>query len=133
MEYKLESNTFSLVLNPNIYYSDIKFPENTILKITLKSSGFCAQTSMDIDIKEFKIFISEIENLYNTLKGSAEIIESYGKRHIKFSADRTGHIYVTGILSSNGSDGYFQTLEFENSFDQTYLKSFVYSLKELSI
>ena len=133
MEYKLESNTFSLVLNPNIYYSDIQFPENTILKITLKSSGFCAQTSMAIDIKEFKIFISEIENLYNTLKGSAEITEPYDKQYIKFSTDRTGHIYVAGMLSSNGSDGYFQTLEFENSFDQTYLKSFVYSLKELSI
>lgn len=133
MEYKLESNTFSLVLNPNIYYSDIQIPANTSLKITLKSSGFCAQTSMDIDIKEFKVFISEIEKLYNTLKGNAEMTEPYGKQHIKFSADRTGHIYVTGMLSSNGSDGYFQSLEFENSFDQTYLKSFVYSLKEFSI
>ena len=88
---------------------------------------------MDIDIKQFKVFVSEIEKLYNTLKGSAEITEPYGKQHIKFSAGRTGHIYVAGILSSNGADEHFQSLEFENSFDQTYLKSFVFSLKEFSI
>lgn len=122
MEYKLESNTFFLTLNPDIYYSDIQFPENTSLKITLKSSGFCAQTSMDIDIKEFKIFISDIEKLYDTLKGNAEITEPYGKQHIKFSADRTGHIYVTGMLSSNGSDGYFQSLEFERNLKIPLIK-----------
>lgn len=128
MGYELKTADFSLVLDLDIFFNDIQYPENTILKISLDSRGFSAHTTMDIDIKEFSVFVSDIEKLYDTLSGAAEIKEPYGSQSIKFSAGKAGHIYVLGTLS--GSDGgYCQSLEFENSFDQTYLKNFVHSLK----
>lgn len=129
MKYTLDTGEFSLILIPEIYYSDIKYPENTILHIELYSSGFSAKTTMDIDIKEFKVFISEINDMYNTLKGNTSITEPYGSQVINFSADRTGHINVSGNLSAI-FDGNCQSLEFENCFDQTYLRDFVQSLNE---
>ena len=130
MEYTLDAEKFSLTLSPKIYYSDIEYPENTILHIQLYSNGFSAKTTMDIDIKEFKIFVSEINDIYNTLKGSTAITEPYGSQTISFSADRTGHINVSGNLTSM-TDGNCHSLEFENSFDQTYLRDFVQSLNQL--
>ncbi|MBQ3161774.1 MAG: hypothetical protein IJC04_06570 [Oscillospiraceae bacterium] len=130
MDITLDTGKFSLTLNPEIYFSDIEYPENTILHIQLYSNGFSAKTTMDIDFKEFKIFISEINNLYNTLKGSTTITEPYGSQKITFSANKTGHIDVSGSLSSI-TDGYSHSLEFENSFDQTYLKDFIAELNKL--
>lgn len=130
MDITLDAGHFSLTLNPEIYFSDIEYPENTILHIHLYSNGFSAITTMDIDFKECKVFISEINNLYNTLKGSTSITEPYGSQKITFSADKTGHIDVFGNLTSM-TNGYSHSLEFENSFDQTYLKDFVYELNKL--
>ena len=130
MEFKLEANSFSLFLKAKVYYSDVQYPNNTILQITLNSSGFGACTVMDIDIKEFKSFASKINDLYETLHGSVAITEPYGEQKILFSAERTGYINVSGILHSNGENGHYQSLKFENSFDQTFLKPFAASLKE---
>lgn len=130
MEYKLKADSFSLLLKTKVYYSDIQYPENTILEIILDSSGFCACATMDIDIKGFRSFASEINHLYETLHGSVEITEPYGEQIIQFSADKSGHIFVSGMLHNNGKNGHNQILKFENSFDQTFLKSFVDSLND---
>lgn len=131
MEFMLNANSFSLLLKAKVYYSDIQYPNNTTLYITLNSSGFCACTTMDIDIKEFKSFAAGINDLYETLSGSAEITEPYGEQIIQFSTDKTGHINVSGMLHNSGNNGHYQYLKFENSFDQTFLKSFAGSLKEM--
>lgn len=130
MDITLDAGKFSLTLNPEIYFSDIEYPENTLLHIQLYSNGFSAITTMNVDFKKFKIFISEINNLYNTLKGSTEITEPYGSQKITFSADKTGHINVSGNLYAI-FDGNSHSLDFENSFDQTYLKDFVSELNKL--
>lgn len=130
MEHKLKADSFSLLLKTNVYYSDVQYPNNTVLEVILDSSGFCACTTMDIDIKEFKVFVSEIRDLYETLHGSAAITEPYGDQIIQFSADKAGHILVSGMLHNNAKNGHYQSLRFENSFDQTYLYSFVSSLIE---
>lgn len=131
MECKLEADSFSLLLKAKVFNSDIQYPNNTILEIALDSSGFCACTTMDIDIKEFRSFVSEINDLYETLHGSAAITEPYGEQIIQFSADKKGHILVSGMLHNYGHNGHNQSLKFENSFEQTFLKSFVSSLKEV--
>ena len=49
----LESESFSLSLDFQVFESDISYPSNTILTISVSSAGFSASTTMDIDIKEF--------------------------------------------------------------------------------
>ena len=126
MVYKLETSSFSLLLKLKVFYSDIQYPTNTVLEIALHSGGFNGSTSMDIDIKEFKSFVCSLSDLYETLRGSAAITEPYGKQTIRFSSDHAGHIHVSGMICNNG-----QSLQFENHFDQTFLKTFVSSLKEM--
>lgn len=132
MEYNLIADSFSLVLKTNVFYSDIQYPANTILEVILESDGFSACTTMDINIKEFREFVSDINSLYETLNGCTTIKEPYGEQNIQFSVDKTGHIFVSGLLHNNYRNGHNQLLEFKNSFDQSFLKSFVSSLNEIA-
>ena len=66
----LESEQFALSLDFQVFESDIEYPLNTILSVCVSSSGFSATTTMDIDIKAACNFCNELENVYNTLKGS---------------------------------------------------------------
>ena len=133
MEFRLKTDSFSLTLKTTTYYSDIQCPSNTIMEISLDSDGFCAYTTMDIDIKTFRNFIYEINDLYKNLHGNASITEPYGDQLIQFSADKTGHIYVSGVLHNNCRNGYNQSLKFENSFDQTFLSDFINSLNNANL
>lgn len=126
MVCRLEAGSFSLLLTLKVFSSDIQYPNNTILEIALNSGDFSGSTSMDIDIKEFKSFVCNLSDLYETFRGSAAITEPYSKQMIQFSSDRTGHIHVSGMIRNDG-----QSLQFENCFDQTFLKAFVSSLKEI--
>ncbi len=88
---------------------------------------------MDIDIKEVSVFCEKLQGIYDSLAGEAKLQEPFGnKQYISFSANKTGHIFVSGVLNSNGANGLFQELKFENSLDQTFLKTFIFSLKEFS-
>ena len=124
----LEAENFNLSLDFQVFESDIAYPSNTILSVCVSCSGFSAATTMDIDIKAVGDFCNELENIYNTLKGSTKIQEVYGKQCILFSGDGLGHIMVSGFLDSQGANGFWQELKFENCIDQTYLPSFLKGL-----
>ena len=84
---------------------------------------------MNIDIKEFISFIEDSKTLYETLTNCAMIQEKYsGQQYIKFFGNKTGHIFVSGQLNSNGDNGFEQKLSFENCIDQTYLSEFINNL-----
>ena len=106
----LEAEQFSLSLDFQVFESDIKYPSNTILSVCVSSSGFSAATTMDIDIKAICDFCNELENVYNTLKGSTKIQEAYGNQYILFSGDGLGHIVVSGFLDSHGANGFWLSL-----------------------
>ena len=127
-KFMLETEQFTLSLDFQVFESDIAYPSNTILSIGVSSSGFSASTTMDIDIKTVCGFCNELESVYNTLKGSAKIQEAYGNQYILFSGDGLGHITVSGLLGSNGANGFWQELKFENCIDQTYFPSFLKGL-----
>lgn len=123
--YKLITDNFTLEIEHKIFEEDINIPTNSILNIKIDSDNFTALTTMDIDIKMFHIFASELLNIYNSLSGSAVLQETYGSNFIMFKAISNGHIYVNGIVNNLCRNGYEQELKFENEFDQTYLKDFV--------
>ncbi len=128
MEHFIKSTNFDVSLQLKVFEADIEYPSNTILTISVNSDGFCANTDMDIDIKQFVAFVDALSALYSSLTGSAVIREPYGEQQfIEFRADRFGHIVVRGELSSNGRKGFAQKLTFENCIDQTYLPGFINS------
>ena len=121
-EHILESGNFRLCLSLNVFESDIGFPINTHMAVSVTCSGFSAESDMDIDIRDFAGFSMKLMAVYKTLKGEAAIREPYGhEKYIAFTADRTGHIAVKGYLCD---DSRSNELRFETVFDQTYLKAF---------
>ena len=132
MEYSIKSADFDICFLLKVFETDIAYTSNTILTISVNSDGFCANTDMDIDIKEFVAFVDSLSSLYKTLNGTALIQEPYGERQfVEFNADQSGHICIRGELSSNGRNGFVQKLNFENCIDQTYLTDFVKNLSLL--
>ena len=129
----LESENFRLSFDFKVFETDISSPSNTILSVFVSSAGFSASTTMDIDIKDISTFCNELQNIYNSLNGEAKIQEPYGNRQcILFSGDKKGHILVSGTLSSNGANEFWQELKFENCIDQTVLPDFLKKLTALS-
>ena len=121
-EHVLESNGFCLRLVLNVFESDIEYPINTNMTVSVTSNEFSAKTDMDIDINAFADFTDKLKKVYDTLSGEAMIKEPYGyQRYISFQAEKTGHIIVKGYLCD---DMKINELHFENSFDQTFLKPF---------
>ena len=129
----LECENFSLSLDFQVFESDISYPSNTILSVSVSSEGFSASTTMDIDIKDIQTFCNELQKTYDSLKGEAKIQEPYGnQQYILFTGDEKGHIFVSGMLNSNGANGFWQELKFENCLDQTFLPQFLRKLTALS-
>ena len=127
--FVLEGENFKLSLTFQVFESDIAYPTNTIISVFVLSAGFSASTSMDVDIKEISEFCDELNKMYSTLKGSAKILEPFGnKQYIGFVGDGYGHILISGMLHSNGANGFCQELKFENSIDQTYFQKFITEL-----
>ena len=131
--FLLESESFSLSLGFDVFESDISYPFNTVLTVSVSSAGFSASTKMDIDIKDIPTFYYELQKVYDSLKGEAKIQEPYGNRqYILFSGDKKGHILVSGVLNSNGAEGFWQELKFENCIDQTFFPQFLKKLSAFS-
>lgn len=123
--YKLAAGSFSLVLEVIAFEGDINIPENAVLNIKIESDNFTAAATMDIDIKAFRVFAGELQKVYDSLRGTAVLKETYGRNHIIFEALPNGHICVKGIINNYCRNGHEQELKFENEFDQSYLKGFV--------
>ncbi|MDD6881568.1 MAG: hypothetical protein PUE18_08335 [Firmicutes bacterium] len=125
MYYELRAETFVMELRLEIFKSDIELPVNSSLEIFIESDGFSANTTMDIDVKDFAKFAVDLQELYEKLKGKARIEEPYNvDNYIEFNGVGRGIINVSGRLNNHNRNGYEQELKFENEFDQTYLKTF---------
>ena len=127
--FVLEGENFKLSLTFQVFESDIAYPTNTIISVFVLSAGFSASTSMDVDIKELSLFCDRLNDIYSTLKGETRISEPFGnKQNICFKGDGCGHIFISGMLHSNGAYGLYQELKFENTLDQTYFPAFLKKL-----
>ncbi len=127
------SEGFHLSLDFNVYESDINYPANTNITVTVSSDGFSASSSFEYDIKHLPSFCSDLEKINDSLKGSAKLHQSFSEsQYVLFSGDRIGHILISGNLCSNGKNGFWQELKFENSVDQTIMRDFIIKLKAFS-
>ena len=124
-KYILKANDFVLEIELAVFEEDIDIPINSMLNVKIYSDNFSAATTMDMDIRAFRIFAEELFNVYTSLQGCAELKEPYGNSFIIFKAMTNGHIHVNGVVYNHCISGHEQELRFENEFDQTYLREFV--------
>ena len=127
--HTLTYDTLSITLDLEVFENDIMCPINTSMNVKVESCGFCGNAIMDIDVKEFAKFSSQLFEIYTTLKGNAKIQEPYGqKQFIEFDGDGMGHIVIRGMIW--GETCFSQKLLFENMIDQTVLKKLAKELKD---
>jgi hypothetical protein len=130
--FLLNGEQFCLSLDFQVFVGEICYPSNTILTVSVSSEGFSATSTMDIDIKSVYAFCDDLKSIYDSLSGTAKIQQAYGNQYVSFSGDGIGHILVSGFLSSNGENGFWQELKFENCIDQTFISEFIKNLTDFS-
>jgi len=128
-EYKIEADEFLMSLKPIVHKEDLREVVNTSLMIVVSSYDFAAKTMLDIDVRDLVEFSARLNELYERLNGSARLTVPYADEcYIEFSADKVGHIRVSGLLNNGNRFGFTQKLQFQNEIDQTVLKKFAKDL-----
>lgn len=128
----LEAYDFRLEFAATIFDNDINSPVNTYLGVYVKNDDFCGSAVLEIDIRQLAEFSLKLKEVYNTLTGIAEIEEPYGHNgSISFSADKSGHIKVSGHICTEHIRTEIKKNEliFAASFDQTFLRPFADGLE----
>ena len=127
--YKIEADEFMLRLTPIVHKEDLREIVNTSLMIDVSSYDFSAKTMLDIDVRDLAEFAMQLSGLYERLSGSVRLTVPYvDECYIEFSADKVGHIRVSGFLDNGNRFGFTQRLQFQNEIDQTILKKFANDL-----
>lgn len=127
--YKIETDEFMLRLKPIVHREDLREVVNTSLMIDVSSYDFSAKTLLDIDVRDLAEFAMQLSGLYERLGGSVRLTVPYvDECYIEFSADKVGHIRVSGFLDNGNRFGFTQRLQFQNEIDQTILKKFANDL-----
>ena len=127
--YKIEADEFMLRLKPIVHREDLREVVNTSLMIDVSSYDFSAKTMLDIDVRDLAEFAMQLSGLYERLSGSVRLTVPYvDECYIEFSADKVGHIRVSGFLDNGNRFGFTQRLQFQNEIDQTILKKFANDL-----
>lgn len=128
-QYHLTGESFLLTLELKVFESDVRCPSNTLMTVTVESSGFRGTCVFDIDVKEFGRFARELERIYQTLRGKTEIREPFGYRQfLSFEGNGRGQISIEGDMRSD-LHAMSHRLMFENTVDQTCLRDFAAELK----
>ncbi len=127
--YKIETDEFMLRLKPIVHREDLREVVNTSLMIDVSSYDFSAKTLLDIDVRDLAEFAMQLSGLYERLSGFVRLTVPYvDECYIEFSADKVGHIRVSGFLDNGNRFGFTQRLQFQNEIDQTILKKFANDL-----
>ena len=120
---KLTAEDFSLEMKAKVYTGDPEI-NNVLLWVSVVSKNFSGAMEMEVGTLGLDEFIRQMCSMNKDMKGSARIEEPYGNHcFIEFEMDRTGHITTRGRLVD-----FTHKMEFENTFDQTYLPAFVSKL-----
>lgn len=98
--------------------------------ISLKAGAFKASYPAELTTVDFFEFMSGLERIYESLKGTANFytIEEY--LQVKITGDGIGHFIADCIAVDNpGADG--NTLHFRLHFDQTEIKGMIKMISEI--
>ncbi|MBE6737870.1 MAG: hypothetical protein E7566_04380 [Ruminococcaceae bacterium] len=119
-------NNFIKISDFLYHQNDIYY--NTDFNIEVRSGSFCGIAPCEYDIKDFKIFVEELIEMYNFKRKNVTLIEICYGSEVNFEADKTGHITISGEIFGQGME---HSLKFSFISDQTALKPFIDQLKML--
>ena len=99
--------------------------------IHVSSGAFTEHITHDVCLRttEFKSFLTQIEPLYESLKGTAEYASLEDWIKITIRGDGLGHFIAEGFVIDNHCEG--NKLNFSIHFDQTSLPQTISNLKGL--
>ena len=117
-----------LMINNFIYHQqDIYY--NTSFDLEIRSGSFSGVAPCEYDIKEFRKFVEELLEMYNFKKQIVMFNEICYGSNVKFEADKTGHITVSGEIFGEAME---HSLKFSFMIDQSVLDKFISELQNIT-
>ena len=117
-----------LMINNFIYHQqDIYY--NTSFDLEIRSGYFCGVASCEYDIKEFRKFVEELLEMYEFKKQIVMFNDICYGSSVKFEADKTGHITVSGEIFGKAME---HSLKFSFMIDQSVLDKFISELQNIT-
>ena len=116
-----------LIINNFIYHQkDIYY--NTSFDLEIRSGSFSGVAPCEYDIKEFRKFVEDLLEMYDFKKQIVMFNEICYGSNVKFEADKTGHITVSGEIFGEAME---HSLKFSFMIDQSVLDKFISELQNL--
>ena len=131
MKAELQDRGNSIVINNfNFYPNELQRgnPYNTTFNIVVISGSFRGFGDCEYDIREFKRFVLELEEMYNFKRSSVVFKDICYGSEIIFEMNKTGSIEVKGTIYA---DGMQHSLTFCFNTDQSIFTPFIDGLKKL--
>ena len=117
-----------LMINNFIYHQqDIYY--NTSFDLEIRSGSFIGVAPCEYDIKQFRKFVEELLEMYDFKKQIVMFNEICYGSNVKFEADKTGHITVSGEIFWEAID---HSLKFSFMIDQSVLDKFISELQNIT-
>lgn len=117
-----------LIINNFIYHQkDIYY--NTSFDLEIRSGSFSGVAPCEYDIKEFRKFVEELLEMYDFKKQIVMFNEICYGSNVKFEADKTGHITVSGEIFGEAME---HSLKFSFMIDQSVLDKFISELQNIT-
>lgn len=108
--------------------ADAGNPYNTTFGIRVVSGAFQGYASCEYDIKDFRIFVDQLCELYAFQRDRVVLSEICYGSNVTLSMDRTGHVKAKGVIFDNAME---QSLTFAFEADQSALPLFISGLKNM--
>ena len=116
-----------LIINNFIYHQkDIYY--NTSFDLEIRSGSFSGVAPCEYDIKEFRKLVEELLEMYDFKKQIVMFNEICYGSNVKFEADKTGHITVSGEIFGEAME---HSLKFSFMIDQSVLDKFISELQNM--
>ena len=117
-----------LMINNFIYHQqDVYY--NTSFDLEIRSGSFSGVAPCEYDIKEFRKFVEELLEMYDFKKQIVMFNEICYGSNVKFEADKTGHITVSGEIFGEAME---HSLKFSFMIDQSVLDKFISELQNIT-
>lgn len=116
-----------LIINNFIYHQKY-ICYNTSFDLEIHSSSFSGVAPCEYDIKEFRGFVQELLEMYEFKKQIVTLNDICYGSNVKFEADKTGHITVSGEIFGKAME---HSLKFSFVADQFVLKQFISELQNM--
>lgn len=121
----------SIVVEKFAFFPDELFrgnPYNTTFVVSVKSGAFSGFGDCEYDIKEFKRFVFELQEMYDFKRNSVVFKDICYGSEIAFTMNKRGSIEINGTVYA---DGMQHSLTFCFDTDQSVFLPFINGLKKL--